>query len=70
MRRDLILQKMACHITVNFSSDVQSGCHLHNSTHLRYERNKLVNYKVVSKIFETGATTYTAVVVPRNTCRW
>ena len=27
-------------------------------------------YKVVSKIFETGAAIYTAVVVARSTGRW
>jgi len=44
MWRELILQKMVCHVTVNCSSEVQSGCHLHNSIHLRYERNELGNY--------------------------
>jgi hypothetical protein len=44
MQHDLILQKMVCHVTVNCSSELQSGCHLHNSTLLRYERNELGNY--------------------------
>ena len=50
MWRNLSLQKMVCHITVNFCTEVQSGCHLHN---LNTSKIKGTNWGTIHIMAET-----------------
>jgi len=38
--------------------------------HIAHSQDPITEYEVVSKIFQTGAVIYTAVVVARSNGRW